>query len=113
MIEPDVLQHYQRGGRGYQTRMQEDLRRAMDCRVCGGAGYLATEQTPATCRYCKGTGREQAAPKTTRRILDVPCSNCGAAPGMPCTINQLAMSPKQYVEQVQGNYHRARIRRAR
>ena len=29
-----------------------------DCRVCGGAGYLETEPSPAPCRYCSGTGKE-------------------------------------------------------
>lgn len=33
---------------------------AVDCRVCGGAGYLATEPSPAPCRYCNGTGKALA-----------------------------------------------------
>jgi hypothetical protein len=30
----------------------------VDCRVCGGDGYLDSLPTPATCPYCQGTGKE-------------------------------------------------------
>lgn len=42
--------------------------------------------------------------------LDFPCPTCKAPPGMPCAIEQLRQTPRQFLKAIQGDTHRARFR---
>ncbi len=44
------------------------------------------------------------------RQIDRHCPRCDAPPGLPCIIDSLAMTPRQFARTVIGQFHRARRR---